>query len=92
MFDRCSPNYICAKDYIGINVCKRWNEFENFKKDMFESYLKHKKKFGERQTTLDRINPFKGYSIKNCRWATPSEQNFNTKKGYLKTHKKYGNL
>jgi len=84
MFDRCSPKYICAKDYVGIKVCKGWSKFTSFYKDMHESYLVHKSLHGERQTTLDRINPYKGYSKKNCRWATFSEQTKNTKKQYDK--------
>lgn len=84
MFDRCSPKYICAKDYVGISVCKRWQDFNVFKTDMYDKYLAHKKIHGERQTTLDRINPFKDYSPENCRWATFSEQSQTTKRGYLK--------
>lgn len=83
MFDRIAEKYICAKDYKGIKVCKRWSKFEKFKRDMWQSYSEHKEKYGERQTTLDRINPFKGYSPKNCRWATFSEQVKNRKKNYL---------
>lgn len=92
MFDRTSPKYICAKDYVGIKVCKRWNKFENFRSDMFEQYKDHVSKFGERQTTFDRINPFKGYSPKNCRWATFSVQRKNTKKEFLKNLGKKGLL
>lgn len=57
----------------GISVCKDWlNRFENFLKDM-----------GERpnRKSLDRINNDEGYSKKNCRWATQSEQNLNRRKG-----------
>lgn len=84
MFDRTSPKYICAKNYVGIKVCKRWAKFEVFKKDMYKSYELHKELHGERQTTLDRIDPFKNYSPSNCRWATFSEQNRNTKKMFLR--------
>lgn len=84
MFDRCSPKYICANAYKGINVCDRWSKFENFKEDMYDKYLEHKEKFGERQTTLDRINPYKNYCLKNCRWATFKEQAKTTKKNYDK--------
>lgn len=88
MFDRCSPKYICAKDYVNIKVCKKWHNFIKFKNDMYGKYLEHKKIHGERQTTLDRVNPFLGYSPENCRWATFSEQNYNTKKQWLKLNKK----
>lgn len=87
MFDRISPKYICAKDYVGIKVCKRWSKFENFLDDMLGDYCVHAALWGERQTTLDRINPFKDYSKKNCRWATFSEQNLNTKRQWLQKYK-----
>jgi len=80
MFDRCSPLYICSKDYVGISVCKSWSKFEEFKKDMHVSYLKHREKFGERQTTLDRINVYGNYEANNCRWATFRQQVLNRKK------------
>ena len=61
----------------GIKVCESWNTFDNFKKDMFDSYVEHVKSFGEKQTTLDRIDNEKGYSPQNCRWATYTVQNNN---------------
>lgn len=69
MRDRCynpnCPNY----DYYGgsgIKICKRWNKYENFLKDM-----------GRRPGpgySLDRIDNDKDYSPNNCRWATKAEQ------------------
>jgi hypothetical protein len=53
----------------GITVCDSWMEsFDSFKEDM-----------GPRPigTTLDRIDPTKGYSPSNCRWATWDVQHNN---------------
>ena len=58
----------------GIIVCNRWKNFKNFKKDLYAAYKKHAKEHGEKNTTLDRIDGRKGYTITNCRWATWSVQ------------------
>ena len=63
------------KDYGGRGItCDCWNEFISFKEDMYESYLKHVEEFGEKQTTIDRINNDLGYSKENCKWSTYKEQ------------------
>ena len=59
----------------GIEVCKEWLEkFENFRDDMYESYLEHLAKYGEKNTTIDRIDVNLGYCKENCRWSTLIEQ------------------
>lgn len=56
----------------GITVCNRWlDSFENFINDMGEAPKKH---------SLDRIDPEKEYSPKNCRWANAKEQIRNRRK------------
>jgi len=51
-----------------------WINFEEFKSDMYESYLEHCKEFWEKETTIDRINSNWDYCKENCRWATYKEQ------------------
>src|SRR3954464_11690851 len=45
------------KDYEkrGIRVCRRWLKFENFRDDMYKSYLAFRKHHQEYQTTLERL-------------------------------------
>lgn len=61
----------------GIKMSDKWLEFNNFKEDMLDLYNKHVEKFGESNTSIDRINVNGNYCKKNCRWATSSEQNSN---------------
>lgn len=51
---------------------------------MYNSYLEHVALYGERQTTLDRIDPFGNYEPSNCRWLTNKEQQNNKKSNYNK--------
>lgn len=78
MIARCvNPKNIGYPEYgaRGITVCARWrSSFANFLADM-----------GERPAgmTLDRRDNDKGYSRRNCRWATPKQQANNTRRSKL---------
>lgn len=58
----------------GIIVCKRWQKFENFRRDLFAYYLEHCDQFGEKNTTIDRIRHNDNYCPDNVKWATWDEQ------------------
>lgn len=73
MLQRCSnPNAQAYHNYgaRGLTVCKRWEKFENFLADMGPRPEGH---------TLERVNNEKGYKPSNCVWATPEQQNRNTR-------------
>lgn len=53
----------------GITVCKKWHNIKNFVSEMESSYSKG--------LLIERVDNSKGYSKKNCRWATPAEQSRN---------------
>lgn len=65
--DRCNSSKVTA-DIQGI---------ETFIEDMYESYVAHVELYGEKNTTLDRVDGSKKYSKHNCRWATFQVQNNN---------------
>lgn len=80
MIQRChDPNSSSFERYggIGIRVCKRWHDFRNFLSDM-----------GARPSgmSIERIKNELGYSKHNCKWATRTEQNRNTRRNHRITH------
>lgn len=76
MKQRCTNPNNSHYDYYGgkgIN-CNCWNDFIDFKNDMYETYINHSSIYGEDNTTLDRIDFNKDYNKENCRWTTKKIQ------------------
>lgn len=85
MIQRAEMKTPSARKYWGKNYKdvgldeETWKDFMVFKDDMYDTFLKHVDKQGEDRTTLDRIDGKKGYSKRNCRWATYKVQANNKK-------------
>lgn len=73
MIGRCyNPHYNTYPNYgaQGITVCEEWRDKEH----SFERFLEWSKGKYRYDLSIDRLDPYKGYSPDNCRWATGSEQ------------------
>ena len=86
--DRCNnEKSFWYKFYGGRGIkCER-ESFEDFYRDMWESYEAHVKEYGERGTTIDRIDVNWNYCKENCRWATMKEQANNRRNNTYVTYK-----
>ena len=86
---RCTRPYHRSYKYYWWKWIKvEWNSFEEFMKDMYDSYLDHVSKYWEKETTLDRIDPNWNYCKENCRRATWDEQRLNRRNMYEYNWKK----
>ena len=80
MRSRCNDphaNNYAAYGGRGIQVCERWESFENFLADMGERPKGH---------SIDRFPDVNGnYEPDNCRWASRADQSRNTTRNIVVT-------
>lgn len=75
ILNRCNnKNQQNYERYGGRGIKVEWDNFLEFKKDMYDSYLIHVVEHGEKNTTIDRIDVNKNYCKENCRWTTLIQQ------------------
>lgn len=83
MKNRCeNPKSEKYYSYGARGIKCLWNSFEEFKKDMYESYVKHLEEYG-RDTSIDRVDVNGNYCKENCKWATAKEQANNKRKKHV---------
>ena len=79
--NRCrNPKNSAYQNYGGRGIKFLWNSFKQFKEEMYQSYIEHTRQFGEKDTSIERINNEGNYSKDNCRWTTKKNQARNTRK------------
>lgn len=82
--NRCNnPNLRSFKQYGAKGIKCLWKNFEEFRDDMWKNFILHVKKYGLKETTIERINSKGNYCKENCKWATQIEQGNNTSRNRI---------
>lgn len=88
ILNRCNnPKLYNFSRYGGRGIKCLWSSFENFRDDMYIDYLQHTKKFGEKNTTINRKDNDGNYCKKNCLWATSKKQANNRRSNRIINYK-----
>lgn len=81
IMERCNNiNNKSYKDYGGRGIKCEWGSLQEFRDDMYASYEAHLWKYGQSNTTIERIDVNWNYCKDNCIWVTKFEQSLNTRR------------
>lgn len=84
MKQRCNNIKIpIYENYGGRGIECLWKSFEDFKRDMYDSYVAHVAIYGEDDTSIDRVDNFGNYCKINCKWSTRKEQGRNKRNNVI---------
>lgn len=81
----CYPSNKDYSRYGGRGITFDWPDYPSFKKDMYTSYVKHKK--NNKTTSIERVDVNGPYSKQNCKWSTMEEQYKNRRNSRYLTYK-----
>ncbi len=85
---RCyNPNHNRYDLYGQKGIIIEWEDFSEFKADMYDGYLKHCEEFGQKNTYIERRDNNANYCKENCYWSTATEQANNTSRNHVVTYK-----
>ena len=84
--ERCTrKNTPFYKNYGGRGIKNLFIDFEQFKKQMYPSYLKACKRIGEKHVTIERIDVNGNYKKSNCKWIHKGLQGLNRRTNRMVT-------
>lgn len=74
-----NENAVAYNNYGGRGLTCDYDNFEDFKRDMYVSYLETKAMYPGERISIDRINNNLGYVKGNLGWTTPIHQTRNSR-------------
>lgn len=84
LYSRCNRTYATRySSYWWRWIKCEWKSFEEFKVDMFDSYLEKQKEIWEKNISIERLNVDWNYCKENCIWIHKNKQSDNTRRCFF---------